>query len=428
LSVLEHNSHSEDDDHAHYHGVDMAREHISVKAALEVFLKEISPTGSEKVKLSDSLGRILSEEIQSNTDVPAYDRSTRDGYALKIGKDQVVSGTRFKITGEVRIGKRATMQINEGETIRVATGSFLPRESNAVAMKEYAQMSEDGSILEVQKKISVGENVLRAGEDIRKGSTVLFQGVRIRPHHVALLALVGKQEVKVHRAPRIAFFSTGDEVVDVDSPAKNSNEKTKDVNRPFIQAMIRELGGSSVDLGIAKDNFETIKKKLVKGLSYDALILSAGSSVGEKDYSAKALESIKGAKTLIHGVAMRPSSPTGLGVFKGKPFIMLPGFPTSMMISFFVFARPAILKLCGSSSILPQMFKAKLENEYSGREGLTHFLRLRVEERNGDYVAKIVKPTEAQYSSWLKEANGIGVLYPPKASAQIGELIEVFLI
>lgn len=427
MSVAEHKSQFEED-HTHYHGVDKALDHISVRDALEAFLKEISPVGTEKVKLSESLGRVLSEDLRSSFDIPVFDRSTRDGYALKIKKDQIISGFKFRVAGEVRIGKRASLQVKEGEAVRVATGSFLPLGANAVVMKEYAEVKENGLALEVKREVSLGENILQAGEDIRKGSLVLSQETRIRPHHVALLALVGKQKVSVHRCPRIAFFSTGDELVDINSSTKSSKEKTRDVNRPFIESMLKELGASPVDLGITKDNFNSIRKKLVRGLASDALVLSAGSSVGEKDYTAKALDSIRGVETLVHGVAMRPSSPTGLGFFKGKPFVMLPGFPTSMIVSFFVFARPAILKLTGSSKVFPQMLNAKLENDYSGKEGLTHFLRLKVEERNGDYTATIIKPTEAQYSSWLRAANGIGLLDPSKTAVRAGDTIQVFLV
>jgi molybdopterin molybdotransferase len=420
-------SHLEDEDQVHYHGVDKAEEHISVKEALEVFLKEITPVKSEAVTLSDSLGRVSSEDIRSRFDIPREDRSTRDGFALKVTKDQVGSGSKFRIVGEVRIGKKAKVSVNEDEAVRVATGSFLPMGSNAVVMKEYAEV-EDGSTLVIEKKVRAGDNILHVGEDIQKGSLVLSRGTTIRPHHIALLALAGMRQVKVFRRPRVAFFSTGDELVDVRSSKKNSSEKTYDTNRPFIESMTRQLGAFPIDLGITRDDFQAIRKKLVKGLSFDALILSAGSSVGERDFVAKAAESVKGVKTIVHGVAMRPSSPTALALYKGKPFIMLPGFPTSMIVSFFVFARPAIMKLAGSWAIFPQKIKAIVDNGFQGKEGLTHFLRVRVEERNGEYFAKIVKPTEAQYSSWLKEANGIGVLDQSKPSLQVGETLDVFLI
>ncbi len=427
MSTTQQERNYEEEVHVHYHGVDKAQEHISVKDALDRFLRKISPVKSEVVKLSGSLGRVSSEDIMSSFDVPRYDRSTRDGFALKVAKDQIASGSEFKIVGEVRIGKKAKVSVKAHEAIRVATGSFLPLGSNAVVMKEYAEVQENGDILKITRDVKAGDNILHAGEDIKKGSIVLSRGTRFQPHHIALLALVGAKQVKVFEKPRVAFFSTGDELIDINS-TESSSEKTTDINRPFIESMINELGAIPVDLGITKDDFQEIRKKIVKALSFDALILSAGSSVGERDFVSKAVESIKRVKTLVHGVAMRPSSPTGLALYKGKPYIMLPGFPTSMIVSFFVFARPAILKLSGSSVVFPQKIKAKVQNGFQGKEGLTHFLHVKVEERNSEYFAKIVKPTEAQFSSWLKDANGIGVLDQPKSSLQPGESLDVFLI
>ncbi len=427
-----------EENHVHYHGVDKASQHISYEDALQSFLKEISPVKkTESVGLYDSLGRVLSEDIKAELDVPAQSRSTRDGYALKLKTSGASAGSTFKITGEVKIGEKPRLELKDGEAIKVATGSFLPRGSNAVVMKEYVERKTTPGggrlteILQITRQTFPRENILEAGEDLAKGSTVLLRGTLLKPHHLALLSMVGRKQVKVYARPRIAFFSTGDELVDSRTAGNSKEEKTRDANRPFIDAMLRQLGALPVDLGIVKDDFKSISKTLLKGLRYDALILSAGSSVGDRDYVSRAFESIREAKILVHGVAMRPSSPTGLGVFREHaPFIMLPGFPTSMIVSFLVFARPAILKLSGASSsnLLTPMFKVRLEESYSGRSGLTHFLRLKIQERNGTRVARIAKPTEAQYSSWLKETNGIGILRPRKSSAAKGEEIDAFLM
>ena len=191
--------------------------------------------------------------------------------------------------------------------------------------------------------------------------------------------------------------------------------------------MISDLGGIPVDLGIARDNFAQTKAKMIKGLKYDALILSAGSSVGERDYVTSAAMSISGVKILDHGVAMRPSSPTGIASYKGKPLLLLPGFPTSAMISFFVFASPAILRLSGNTIIQPTTIKARLVEDYNGKAGLTHFVRVKVSRENGEYRATITRPTDAQYSSWLQSANGVARI-DEKGVAKRDEIVDVFLI
>jgi molybdopterin molybdotransferase len=427
-----HNGEEEDHHHHSYHGVDRAEEHISVNDALARFLNQITPTAFEIVDSQESLNRILGEEVKASFDVPLFDRATRDGYALKIEDGPVHPPAEFKIEGEVLIGERPKIEIRRGtknSAIRVATGSFLPPGSNAVVMKEYVREGPGNSLI-VEKEVKAGQNILRKGEDIGKSSVVLHQGTNIRPHHVALLALVGLTRVKVFRKPNVAFLSTGDELCDATTSRQLKDRKKRiiDINRPFIKSMIQELGAIPQDLGIARDDYSIIRKKILKGLACDVLILSAGSSVGDRDYASKAAESIPNLKVLAHGVAMRPSSPTGLAIYKGKPFIMLPGFPTSMIISFLVFCRSAILKRGGSASTVIPMVKARLIGEYEGKAGLTHFLRLKVVEKDGEYYANIVRPTEAQYSSWLKESNGIGVLDPGSGSVKDNDIVRVFLI
>ncbi|MHB1907421.1 MAG: molybdopterin molybdotransferase MoeA [Nitrososphaerales archaeon] len=410
------------EDHVHYHGVDKAEEHVSVNEALEIFLSSIRPIGEELVSSSQCTGRILYENIVSSLDIPPRARSTRDGYALNISRE-LARGTRLRIVGEVRIGREPQVKINEGEAILVATGSFLPKNANSVVMKEY--VTKKGKMVALTNGVRAHENILERGEDIKRGEVILLKGTRLEPHHVGLLALTGTNKVKVFQKPRIAFFSTGDELVNASRKSKN---KINDVTRPFIKSALLEMGVVPVDLGIARDNLQAIKKKMIKGLSYDALILSAGSSVGERDYVSRAAKSIGGMKILVHGVAMRPSSPTGLGVYKGKPFIMLPGFPTSAIVSFFVFARPAVLKLQNASSLFPPKVKAILEQNYEGRRGVTHFVRVLVKEKAGEYYAEIVKPAEAQFSSWLKLANGIGMIDSTKLLLKAEDRIDVFLI
>jgi molybdenum cofactor synthesis domain-containing protein len=247
------------------------------------------------------------------------------------------------------------------------------------------------------------------------------------------LAQVRKDEVGVFRKPTVSFFSTGDELFDpFKARGKISSTGIPDINRHFIRSMVEDLNATPLDLGIAKDSYEEIKQRIEGGLkSSDALILSAGSSVGERDYALKAAKSIRGVNVLLHGVAMRPSSPTGLALYKDKPFVLLPGFPTSAFMSFFVFARAAILKLSGEKGQgeLQPVIRARMLDEYNGKAGIKHFLRVKVSSgEDGNYAASIVKPTEAYYSSWLGKANGIAILDESHTVVQPGDYASVFLI
>ena len=414
---------TEEHDHAHYHGVDKAEVHPTVNEALRILLESIFPVKPETTSLPKANNRVLFGDVKSPIDLPRRTRSTRDGFAVNI-PHEVEAGQSFKVSGGVRIGTVPKLFLKPYEAARVATGSNIPSGANAVLMVEYGDVQ--GKTLLANKPIKMKENLLTQGEDIAKSQLLLSAGTRLRPQHIALFSMLGIESVRVFSKPKIAFFSTGDELVD---PKKSRSKHTGiyDANRPFIASMISDLGAVPVDLGIAKDNFGVIKTKMLKGLRYDALILSAGSSVGERDYVARAANSIPGVRILVHGVAMRPSSPTGIASYRGKPIILLPGFPTSAIISFYVFANPAILRLSGCTNLEKPIIRAKLVEEYDGKAGLTHFVRVKVAMKNNEYEANIVRPTEAQYSRWLQSANGIAVINEKGVAGQ-NELVDVFLI
>jgi len=416
---------TEEHDHSHYHGVDKAEEHLSVDEAVKLLLDSIIPVGQESVSTFKANGRVLFDDIKSPIDLPRRPRSTRDGYAVKVTED-TEPGRSFKVIGDVRIGTIPKIVVKDGEAVRVATGSYMPKRANAVIMVEYVKVHEKELL--ANKAIKVHDNILSPGEDMTKGQLLLSKGARIHPHHLSLFSMLGIRKVKVFSKPKIAFFSTGDELIDTSKPLlKNNPAGVYEATRPFLASMISNLGGIPVDLGIARDNFAQIKSKMIKGLKYDALILSAGSSVGERDFVTSAALSISGVKILDHGVAMRPSSPTGIASYAGKPLLLLPGFPTSAIISFFVFGSPAILKLSGNAILQPTTIKARLVEDYNGKAGLTHFVRVSVIKENGEYKATNTRPTDAQYSSWLHIANGVAVI-DEKGVAKKDEMVDVFLI
>lgn len=421
--MVEHN-HTDNEDHVHYHGVDKAEEHLSVSDALKTLLTSITPVKSEVVRLQEANNRILFEDVRSPANLPRLARSTRDGYAVNISKDEE-RGQKFKVVGDIRIGTIPKLSLRSGQAARIATGSYIPRGANSVVMLEYASVNDH--IVTVDKEIKIRENIIGAGEDLIKGQILFNRNTRILPQHIALFSMLGIRSVKVFSKPRIAFFSTGDELMDAEQREKKSSHLIYDANRPFIRAMIKMLGAEPVDFGIAKDKFQVIKAKMLNGLKYDALLLSAGSSVGERDYVSKVIDTISGVKMLIHGVAMRPSSPTGLATYRGKPIILLPGFPTSTIISFLVFARPAILALSGSTNVEPLMIKARLLDDYNGKKGIRHFVRVNVKREGDAYTANIVRPTEAYSSKWLLNANAVAVIGEDRGFVKANDEVDILI-
>jgi len=423
----------EDHNHSHYHGVDKAEEHLSVDEALGLLLSKIRKTRSEPVPTSKANNRVLFKDLKCPQNLPTLARSTRDGYAVKLSPgNEKVERSSFRIVGEIRIGDLPRISLRTNEAVRIPTGAYIPTGANSVVMLEYSNVEKQ--FLNITKPAKIGENILSPGQDLRKGVPLLCAGTRLSPQHVALLSMLGIGRILVFARPRVAFFSTGDELVDLQSirnkkPEPQSLVGILDSNRPFLASMIEELGGTPVDLGIARDTLEEIRTKMIEGFKSDALFLSAGSSVGERDYVTKAAKSIKGVKILVHGIAMRPSSPTGLAINRGKPLVILPGFPTSAIVSFLVFGRPAILKLGGSSVLDFPLIKVRMDDDYDGKEGLTHYLRVRISREGESYSARIVRPTEAQFSSWLREANGIAVIgRDGRTKVKRGDEIGSFLI
>lgn len=410
------------EEHAHYHGVDRAEAHIHVDDALNLFLKNISQTKSEFVKVRGAQERVLFEDFKSPINLPRMARSTRDGFAIHLKEGE----TRYTIVGNVRIGVVPKISLASGEAVYIATGSFLPKGANSVIMKEYTSIKESSVV--VSKIPKESDNILQPGEDIEKSKNILKKGTVLRPQHIALLSMLGVEKINVFKKPRIAYFSTGDELIDPGKSSKNFG--IYDATRPFLGSSLATLGAESFDLGIARDDFKVIRKKIRLGLGkYDGLILSAGSSVGEKDYVGRAARSIDGVKILVHGVAMRPSSPTGLATFKEKPLILLPGFPTSAIVSFFVFVAPTVAAMSGAQlgDYIP-MIKVRLDNDYEGKKGIKHYVRVKVSKKDEEFTANIVRPTEAQYSNWLGEANAIAVVDEESSPVSKGDIVPAILI
>jgi molybdopterin molybdotransferase len=418
----------EEHDHTHYHGVDRAEEQIGVDQVLKLLIERIVNKKVETVRSLDANGRILAADVKSTVDVPKRGRSTRDGYAINFFEQSAREGRSFELVGEVRIGTMSKISLKPGQSARVATGSYLPDGTKGVLMVEYSRVND--KTLVVTRELTSGENILEKGADISKGNVVFSKGSRVFPQHVALFSMLGIRRVQVYARPKISVFSTGDELVDASKSTPANSEKKNnsifDVNRPFLKSMIESLGGIAIDLGIAKDKLDVIRRKIISGLKYDALVLSAGSSVGERDYVSKAAESIKGVEILAHGVAMRPSSPTGIAVYRNKPLLLLPGFPTSAIMSFFVFGVPAILKISGSSVLSLPSIMAKMTEEYHGKPGIRHYVRVKVSRVSSEYQASIVRPSEAQYSSWIQSANGIAIIND--GAAKQGDSVEVLMI
>ena len=316
--------------------------------ALELILENITDAVcTESVSLADSLGRICAQDLISPEDLPAFSRSTVDGYAVCADDTYGCSDSipaMLICDGEIKMGELPSATLKKGHCMRIATGGGLPEGSDAVSMIEYTDDPGD-EFRYVYKPVSKLENVNSKGDDVRKGSIVLHEGDTISSRSIAVLAALGIADVTVFKEIRAGIISTGDELVEyTETP---SGAQIRNINSVMLAAQVREAGAIPVVYPIVKDDFELLKHTISSALSEcDLLLISGGSSVGEKDNTFKALAAL--GDVLFHGISIKPGKPTIFAMCTGKPVFGLPGHPQAAYFIFRLFAAPAIYKMLGA--------------------------------------------------------------------------------
>jgi molybdopterin molybdotransferase len=372
------------------------------------------------VPLHKALNRVQAEDIVAEEDLPRFDRSAVDGYALK--SESTSGASQFK---PAFFQIAAAEEVNSKQARQVWTGNAIPKGANAVVMLENTQR-RDGEI-EVWVQLAPSENVSKKGEDIKKGENAVKAGTRLKPYHLGLLAALGNSEVRVVEKPRIAILATGNELAEVGSkPAENQIFES---NRIMLSAMCHELDAKTVDLGIAKDDVEEITEKLRIGLlNSDAVITTGGTSVGGLDLVPDAVNKMGKPGVVVHGVAMRPAMPTALAVLEGKPVMILSGNPVAAIIGFEVFARPLICKMLGMKKEEPRpVIKAVMTRKVATALGRKTFVRVRVFQKNGEFRAEPVSARGSGAISTMTRGNGFVIVPENREGLSEGELVMVHL-
>jgi len=346
---------------------------ISVESALEVILKEISPLATESVDIACALGRVLAEDIAARWPNPPFDNSAMDGYAVRSADVKGASAekpAKLSVIYDLPAGSVPQGPVGPGQAVRIMTGAPVPEGADAVVMVEKTS-SGDGSVL-IKAEPRAGENIRKAGEDFKTGDIVIGKGSVVRPAEAGMLATVGVPFVMVHRRPRVAIISTGDELCDIGEqpgPGKIVNS-----NGYALAALVAASGAVPIQLGIAKDTKESLREKLTAALSADCIISSGGVSVGDYDFVKDVLKEM-GSSMIFWKVAMKPGKPLAFGVIGGKPAFGLPGNPISSMVAFEQFVRPSLLKMSGRARIFRQSFEAALTNDIKIKPGRMNFIR-----------------------------------------------------
>jgi molybdopterin molybdotransferase len=357
-----------------------------------VRIGETKAIGGESIAVRDAVGRVLAKNIQAPIDLPHFNRANMDGYAVRAADTFGASASTpayLQIAGTIEMGRRAARTLRKGQAMRIATGGMVPPGADAVVMVEHTDEVED-TMLEVHRGVSPWQHVLRTGEDVTKGTTVLPAQHRLRPRDLGALTGVGITKVRVFKRPRVGLIATGDEIVPPEQKPRPG--QVRNVNQFSLAAMIDAAGGVVSDYGVIPDRAEALSGALQTAFAKDDVVfLSGGSSVGVKDLTTEIIMSFPKSELLFHGISVAPGKPTILARVGDKPIVGLPGHPVSALVIFDLFGAPIVRILGGESprtAFAPaRSVRATLAENIASQPGREDYVRVRLIDENGQLKA-----------------------------------------
>ncbi len=437
-------------------------EYLSVAAAQQCVLESVVALGAEQVKLEQSLGRVLAEEVRANRDQPPFDISAMDGYALRSADLAGIPAT-LEIIEDIKAGDLPTKTLTPGQCARIMTGAPMPQGADAVIRVEDTEAKPDNRV-QINLAVKSGNDIRRLGENMRNGEVVLTPGTTITPGVIGVLATVKCAQVQVYRRPRVAILSTGNELEGLDEPIDLN--KIPNSNSYALMGQVQALGIDPVLLGIARDDPEELARYLRRGLEYDVLLVSGGTSVGVHDYVRPTIEAL-GAQMLFWRVSMKPGHPVAFGkvpptkvaeadavqgarsaatqayledrqgsehratqqcAAAGTFVFGLPGNPVSSMVCFEQFVVPALRRMMGYARTYRRTIEARMTHNVKHQPGRTEFIRVLLAKEAGGYAAT---STGAQGSGMLlsmARADGLAVIPADCNGLTAGNAVTVQLL
>ncbi len=393
---------------------------LSVEEALERILARIAPLESVESALIDALGSVLDEDAVADRDVPAFRNSAMDGYAVRGAQS---AGTRLRVVGSVAAGGMPSGSVGAGEAMRIMTGAPMPDGADTVVRVEDTDNGVEA--VTITHDTPAGISVRQAGEDLRRGETILVRGTFLRAAEIGVLASIGRERVQVVRRPNVAVLSTGDELVEIGTVPGPG--QIRDANRYSIAAAVRMTGCAAFELGIARDDPADLRHALGNAAFGDVALTSGGVSVGDHDHVKPVVDSL-GAMD-FWSIAIRPGRPLAFGELRTKrgtvPIFGLPGNPVSALLTFELFVRPALLKMAGRAKLHRPRVKARLVDRVEKPTGLRMFAR-----GVYDRESETVRSTGPQGSGILRSmslANCLIEIAEAPAAAEPGETVTVIL-
>ncbi len=382
---------------------------LSVEEAVARFLSHFKPLESETVPILETLDRVLAEDVTAPLDIPPLANTAMDGYAVRCddtGGARPDAPRRLRVVADLAAGYVMDQPIQPGTAVRIMTGAPVPPGSEAVIPFEEVEIAGDEIL--VFKRYPHHQNIRAAGEDVKAGQVVLSRGTVLTPPAIGMLAALGRPEVAVHRRPRVALLSTGDEVIEPDAPWQPG--KIRDANSFSNAAQALAAGGIPLRLGIARDTVNDLTAKIKAGLEQgaDLLVTSGGVSVGDFDV----VKTVLAAEGEINfwRVRMKPGKPLAFGRIQGVPLLGLPGNPVSATVSFDMFARPAILTMLGKTDLARPTIEAVLVDEIKRKDDRRHYVRVTLAERQGSVYAHLTGDQGSGILLSMVQADGLAII------------------
>lgn len=399
------------------------RKSIPVEEAVNRVIEKAVVGPSESVPLQDSFGRYLAEDLVADHDVPLFDRSMMDGFAIR-SQDTKNVPVQLTVTESIGAGYVASRPVVEGEAVRIMTGAPIPEGADAVVMLEHVK-EKDGTI-EIHKRLQPDENVAKQGEDMKKGTVLVKVGRKIDSGDIALLATFGYKTVSVYKRPTVGIIATGSELVDVDEPIRPG--KIRNSNSYMVEAQLKQIGAIPKYYGILEDDFEKSYQTVLKALEeVDYVITTGGVSVGDYDFIPAILEKLE-AELLFNKVEMRPGSVTTVAYKDGKWIFGLSGNPAACYVGLELFIRPLLRTYMGSTDPHLRTIKARLTTDLGRRNEFARFVRAKVTTDGGVCYVTPVGLERSGIVSSLAEANGLLYVPPKTELLQKGELVDVICL
>jgi molybdopterin molybdotransferase len=397
------------------------RTFITSAQALEIIRRSIRPLGPVSRTLEHALGRVLVEDVRADADVPGFDNSSMDGFALAADEDSPGLGDPYRVVGESVAGRPYAGSVGAGEAVRIMTGAKIPVGASAVI--ELERVAESDGMIRLNFVPEVGRNIRRAGEDLRRGTIALQRGLRLRPAHLGVLASLGRSSVAVAPAPRVAVVTTGSELVDPHGSLRDG--QIFNSSAVVVPGMLREAGADVLSVRSIPDDENSLRSAFQDAATSDLLITTGGVSVGAHDLVLDILRSM-GVDVLFWKVRIKPGLPLAFGQWPdGRPVICLPGNPVSTGVTFQQFVRPALDALEGATTASTVVGTARLEHEMRKSDGKRHFSRGIASRRDGLWSVRTTGSQSSGMLSSLASANCLIIIPEEVERLSAGDIVEI---